>query len=348
MNSPSDRDEADPKAGLLGGLTADVAGAVVGASLAGPAGAAVGGALPTVLKATVDSVLRRRAQTRAANAETMMRLAITAAEVPAEEFLRRIERDLGSERLTSAALEAAVETSYATKLTAIARSLATGLTADGRPEVDEQLLIIDALREMEPAHVWLLDRVVRWEPLTGSIISGASPPYGEAISIAIGNKPSRRRWTSHKPWPLGELRAGYARHKTPASFDPVLGALVRRGILSVGDRVPDSSASGGAADQVVEVTGFGLQVHALLLDSEALEPLDEGELDITASAAWATRGFPGWAKLETYAKVLGMSDEEARRMTQHAADRPESHGFRIESNRPPGQAGVLARVANAR
>lgn len=331
---------------ILGDLVADIMGAVVSGRVASTAGAAVQGVTRTGLEATVEAIIRRRSHTRAANAAAMMRFAIAWSGLSGDEFVRRVELDLASERLTSAAIEASVDASSSEKLSAIARSLTAGLITDGRPGVDEQLLTIGALHEMESSHAWLLDRVVRWEPLPNSIIKGAVPPYGEAISIATSNISSRRRWTTSPHWTIEELRAGYTRHKTATSFDPVFGALVRRGILNVRDHFAASARSNEASDHVVRATGFGRRMHSLLVESQALDHLDEGELDIASADAWAYRGIPGWAKLEKYASVLGLSDSEAHHMAAFAAHGVESTGFRIETNRPPGETPILSRVAD--
>jgi hypothetical protein len=247
----------------------------------------------------------------------MLALSIDAADVGPEQFVSMVEKDLATERLTSAAIEAATEASYAEKLAAVARSLASGLSAEGRPDVDREILVIEALRDMEPVHVWLLDRLVQWQPLTGSLLNGSSGPHGEAIALGPAFTPTSE--TRRTPWTRSELAAGFNRHQNHAVFEPALGALLRHGLvvedateplqaLSSSSRFPHRDSD---LQVHVEPSAFGLDVHALLLSSEAIQEVELGHLDVDGAARGA-RFLPGWAQLTPHAAALGMSVADAQ------------------------------------
>lgn len=298
-----------------------VVGAAVGAAVAGPFGLITGAALPGVVGAGLDALLSRRSVHRRGMVEEMLRLSIEAAEVSVDEFVASVERDLATERLTSAAIEAAAESSYTERLQAIARSLAAGLSARGRSDVDHQLLTIEALRDLEPVHVWLLDKVVQWEPLTGGILDGTTDPYGESASTGVdGPKPGsglRTAWTR----PLLELN--FARRHPAALFDATYGTLTRHGLISeegvarvlqvLAERLEDDRRTRRLPDLNVTVaeTLFGRELHRALIDAQAVDVVDPGELDLDPER----RGFrtlrPS-AKLEKYAEQLRIRKSDAR------------------------------------
>jgi hypothetical protein len=298
-----------------------VMGAAIGAAVAGPFGLIAGAALPGVVGAGVDVLLSRRAVHRRGMVKEMLRLSVEASELGADEFVASVERDLATERLTSAAIEAAAESSCAERLQAIARSLAAGLTAQGRSEVDHQLLTIEALRDLEPVHVWLLDRVVQWEPLTGGILDGTTDPYGESASVGVdGPKPGsglRTAWTR----PLLDLN--FARHHPAALFDATYGTLFRHGLIAeegvarvlqaLAERFENDRRISRLPDLNVTVseTLFGRELHRALVDAQAIYEVDPGELDIDPER----RGFRNLrlsAKLEKYSEHLRIRKSDAR------------------------------------
>lgn len=269
-----------------------------------------------------------------------MALAVEAAEVPVEDFVASARRDAASRRLTSAAIEAAADTSYVEKLGAIADSLARGLTADGRPDVDQELLVIDALGEMEPSHVWLLDRVARWAPLTGSIIAGEQPPHGEAISVVPEDQTDPLRHVDRARWARGELSAGFARHKRAAIFEPVLQSFLRLGVLVIEPSALNDDRREDVGTPIL-TTEFGLDVHSRLLSSGAVDDAGWGTSTLGFSAHGLTAGSPTG---RDSASTLTSSASDPRSSRPGPPEPGVVRGHRVESNRPPGTRGTLARV----
>lgn len=266
----------------------------------------------------------------------MVRLSVAAAEVSVDEFVGRVERDLATERLTSAAIEAAAESSYSARLQAIADALAAGLSAEGRPEVDHQLLTIEALRDMEPVHVWMLDKIIQWEPLKNGILNSSKGPHGESASVGLRASTAWGATTPRTPWTREHLEANFARHQPAALFDAAYGTLNRHGLIAqegVGralraltDRVERSDHRSQTLDDIdlaVAETAFGREVHTTLLKANAIEEVEVGELDLDSDL----RGFRSLrpsAKLEKYARELRMPLSDARAFDK-SRGAPEAH-----------------------
>ncbi len=297
-----------------------------------------------MLPMALDTLLSRRSHVRRESIATMLELSIEAAEVSFEDFIASVERDLGTERLTSAAIEASAETSFEPKLRSIADSLAEGLTAEGRSSVDLELLVIDALRALEPVHVWLLDRLVQWEPSIGGVLNGSTGPFGEAASVGIHAADAWDSAVPRKPWTIATLRSNFTRHQPPALFDAVLGTLIRHGIAVEVDRTEDllqairTEVTGKARVQaqdlgsVVRVSEFGVDIHTRLLRAGAVEETQPGELDLDASLR-GHRGLRYSAKISKYADALKIPLADA--LALEALPKGRSGGYQIPTRSDP-------------
>jgi hypothetical protein len=58
---------------------------------------------------------------------------------------------------------------------------------------------------MEPVHVWLLDRLVQWEPPLGEILDSSQGRFGEAASVGTHASEEWGAGVPRKPWTPAEL-----------------------------------------------------------------------------------------------------------------------------------------------
>lgn len=143
----------DRTAGALGGL---ILGTLASATL-GPAGITAAPALAATSAPWIEEMsfmARTAIARRSARAQHAVSIASETAGLGPDQLLRSLLNDDDLVELTARAIEAAAATTLTAKVAALGRSL--GQAANDRTRFDVELLVIDALRELESSDIRLL------------------------------------------------------------------------------------------------------------------------------------------------------------------------------------------------
>lgn len=156
--------------------TGEALGALAGAGIGGPEGAVVGAVAADPL---VRLAGRAWDELRGRREESVAVLIQQTADNLDEDPIVMVEQALASEqgsRLLQEALQVAASTLQRQKIDALARALAIGL--DDGTKVDEESLVIRALADLEPVHVFVMDKLDERgrHGLTASAIRSAMAP----------------------------------------------------------------------------------------------------------------------------------------------------------------------------
>jgi hypothetical protein len=200
-------------------IAAEVSGkavaAVVGAAVGGPLGAVAAVGLEPLLEHFIAETWREIGTLRQQSVGVMVQDAAERLDISPDDLVTRALRSGDRTQLLADAMFQSAQTFNQQKIKALARAVANGLRDDeARP--DEEMLIVDALANVEAAHIKVL--------LT--LPGRRSRPHVSSASV-------RQRITSTRGATLPTLAE--AAGMTRESAEHVLAELVRTGMAQVDD-----------------------------------------------------------------------------------------------------------------
>jgi hypothetical protein len=208
MSKRSGRDKAAEVSGKA-------VAAVVGAAVGGPLGAVAAVALEPLLEHFIAETWREIGVLRQQSVGVMVQDAADRLEISPDDLVTRALQDGDRTQLLADAMFQSAQTFNLQKIKALARAVANGLRDDeARP--DEEMLIVDALANVEAAHIKVL--------LT--LPGRRSRPHMSSTGV-------RQRSVSSRGASLRDLAeaAGMSRE----SAEHVLAELVRTGMAQIDD-----------------------------------------------------------------------------------------------------------------
>jgi hypothetical protein len=184
MSDEDARRAASDAAAALSGATV---GGLVGMAIHGPAGAAIGAPAGVALEHSAKALGRLYQAQRERNATRVLEEAAAASGGDVDGLAAKIAASEQRLSLAGQALSAGAETTMGDKIRALGRSLAMGVEDDAR--VDPELLMVAALRDLEPPQVKVLAAISSQPPMGNVVyenrLRAALTPEVEAVLMPV-------------------------------------------------------------------------------------------------------------------------------------------------------------------
>lgn len=183
MSAERKRDEAAE-------VGAKAAAALMGSAIAGPAGAVAAAALEPLLKNLIIQAWQEIGLLRQRSVGVMVQEAADHLEISPQELVEKAWESTEKTQLFADAMYQAAQTFNSKKIRALARAVANGLRDDeARP--DEEMLIVNALSDVEEAHIKVL------QLLSGHPSLRYFPTQGASLETIAGRASLSRASAEH-------------------------------------------------------------------------------------------------------------------------------------------------------